>query len=388
MKLKAIIIGFLSLLILILVIWVWTTNRGATPTIIVGTSTESAGTLTTNFQRKTFYADGYHWVFYCNGSQILYTTSSDAQNWKAPTLVRAGGSSSGISIWYDENVHYAYAGGARGTPVLYRRGSIIGDRIQWEDERTVSEGFAEREYYNAYVTVDSHGYPWVSYLQIDVKGVGVPEDRSAYVVKAISTDGSTWNNPFRISQPITTTFWRTSILPFNNGRLYAIYATSIEVKGRLWNGSAWENEETITTTDLQQDYGYSAVSHNDNIHMVLLENQTNNILYFNRTSESGWSGGEIVQESQGPTSFPILTVDETNGNLYCFWIHNNVIYMKKCVGGAWESPPDTPFGTTFDSPMWVSSFYKVWNGKIGVAWLEGREKPFAVKYKFLEASSY
>src|SRR3990172_137973 len=147
-------------------------------------SSATAATVTASYQRKTFYANGYHWIFYSNGSQIFYTDSKDGASWKTPTFVRQGASSSGLSIWLDEslNVHYAYASGITGTPVVYRRGAIIDDEIEWQTEQTVVAGIANHEYYNGFCTLDSSGNPWVSYIQ-DNQGA-----HSSYAVKAASQD--------------------------------------------------------------------------------------------------------------------------------------------------------------------------------------------------------
>lgn len=380
MKRKTLIIitsGFLLLIVLVAYVWITSTNPKAEN---IATST-TAATITANYQRKTFYANDNHWIFYSNGSHILYTNSKDGINWKPSTVLREGASSSGISIWLDQNlnVHYAYASGITDTPVVYRKGLIINDEIQWQPEQQVTAGSAEHAWYNGFCTVDSSGYPWVSYIE-DYQGA-----HSSYAVKATSKDGTSWGNPTRIAEPISTaTFPRTSLFPLNNDEIYAIYATATGVNGRLWNGNNWENEETISTTSLQQDFGYSAVSDDNNVHLALLEAQTYNILYFERTPE-GWSAAATIQKNQDSSSLPILTVDQTTHKLYCFWTYNNVIYMEESI----DAIPSTPFGNSFGSIRTISSYYNVGDGKIGFAWVERPDpqvETFILKYRFLEIS--
>ena len=363
-------------------IWIWSTG---VKTGSAGSS-NTAAAITANYQRKTFYANSYHWIFYSNGTHILYTNSRDGSNWKPAAVVRNGVSSSGISIWYDGNVSvsYAYASGNPGEPVVFRAGLVANDEIQWRPEQTASAGKTNHEYYNGFCTTDSLGNPWVSYID-DYDG-----GHSSYAVKATSKDGTTWSNPVRIAEPIyMATYWRTSLLPLNNGEVYAIVASQNGVKGRLWDGNSWQEEETITTTGLQQDFGYSAISDTGDVHLVLLENQTYNILYFNRTPEQGCSSPVTVQENQDASSLPILTEDKSTRNLYCFWIYSNVIYMKQTASGNWENSASTPFGTSFDTLRVISSFYEVWGGKIGVARLERPDpkvESFVLKYNYVEVS--
>lgn len=348
-------------------------------TNVVGTSTTFAA-ISANHQRKAFYTNNYHWIFHCNGSHILHSTSGDGSCWSAPTVVRKGISSSGISVWYDENVHYIYASGAPSSPVVYRRGSIVGNKIEWENERTAVPGVEAHEYYNGYCIIDSNGYPWAAYIQND----GLYW--SSFVVRATCINGSSWNSPTRISES-TTRVARPSILPLNQGKVYAVCATTNEVKGRLWDGETWGAPENITKTNLAQDYGYSAISYNDNVHLVLLENRTNNILHFKRTLATGWHGETIIETRQTSISFPVLSIDKLTGNLYCFWLKNNTLCMKKCVDDAWESSHSNPFYRTFDSPRGITCFYQAWDNKIGVACLERLERVYRISYWFLTLPS-
>jgi hypothetical protein len=384
MKKKTLVVITGSLLILaalVAYIWVTSTNPNAER---IATST-TAATITASYQRKTFYTGGNHWVFYSDGFQISYTHSEDGVSWKTPTVIRDGASSSGLSVWLDKNlkVCYAYASGIGGYPVVYRTGSIAAGEIQWQPEQTVAAGIAGHEFYNGFCMVDGSGYPWVSYIE-DYQGI-----HSAYVVKATSIDGTTWDNSTKIAELTSTpSFPRTSLLPLGNDEVYAIYPTETGIKGRLFSGKVWEHEEIIATVTLQQDFGYSAVSNGDNVHLTLLENQTHDILYFERTSQ-GWSQAVTLQGSQDSSSFPVLTVDETTHDLYCFWTYNNIIYLKEAVNGKWQTSLSTPFGQSFGPIRSVSSYYKVWDGKIGLAWVERpnvQVETFDLKYRFLETS--
>lgn len=379
MKRKKLLIIFFSILVLFSFVLLWLFNKSGMPSI-VGTSTTVA-TITTNFQRKSFYANGYHWIFYCNGSHILYTASSDGSNWKTPTVVRADISSSSMSVWYDGNVHYAYA--SHNNPVIYRRGSIYGDRIEWEAERIAVPAVPGLTCTNGYTLIDSDGYPWVAYMQYDdLYWVG-------RVAKATARDGSTWAAPHRIFESTTPYMptWRISVLPLENGKLLAIYTSTIGVKAKLWNGSAWGTEENVTAAHLAQDYGFSAVSYNNDVQLALLEDETYNILYFKRTIGTGWNQEEIIQRNQSSLSFPVLCIDEPTRNLYCFWTYKNAVYMKKYVSGIWKDSSSSPFGTTSNTLRSISCFYKTWNRKVGVAWLEKLGmSSFRLKYQFLDVS--
>ena len=522
-------------------------------------------TISTNFQRKTFFANGYFWLFYCNGSHILYSASPDGQVWSESTVVQEGISSSGLSVWYDGEVHYAYASAVPGDSLVYKKGNINANKIQWSPEQTavpgvkattffftnqqengnlwllsgirtansdestsimsgkqasgnfflaqpgqevrtstgtslptnctgkgwrtqplsmlVSEGtwqfslrlvnldqeghsgnicvriwksanadlsgaialtdwvesskitfssespeiekmmwvpvpnadfknefmFVELgwkvesagssdssgvkfqcsvasqimtttyEYYNGFCVLDSNGYPWIGYYRND----GYYWEPC--VVQANSTDGTAWNSAVKLSEPSVVTR-RTCILPLTSGKVYAIYSGIDEIMGRLWNGANWEAEEKIAATNQVQEYGFSAVSYEDRVYLALLENSTSNILFLTRSPSSGWQQ-QVMQANQDSGSFPILSIDKNQGNVYCFWLYGNTLHMKSYLNGSWEENNKTPFGATFKVPRGISCFYQVWDGKIGIAWIEKPADLFILKYGFVEIQS-
>jgi hypothetical protein len=56
-------------------------------------------------QSKTFYANGQYWLFYDNGSSVLYTKTRDATSWSSPSVIGMGVSSgSGFALYYSSGV--------------------------------------------------------------------------------------------------------------------------------------------------------------------------------------------------------------------------------------------------------------------------------------------
>lgn len=86
--------------------------------------TETYSTISTIYQRKTFFADGYYWLFYCNGTHLLYVTSSNGSDWSAPTAMMRLTSASALSLWYDGKIHYALAPGSEGSPLSTKKGVL------------------------------------------------------------------------------------------------------------------------------------------------------------------------------------------------------------------------------------------------------------------------
>jgi hypothetical protein len=319
-------------------------------------------TVSTIYQRKTFFADGYCWVFYCNGTHFLYTTSSDGLNWRTPTVLMLLSSASAVSLWYNGEVHYALASGRIGEPVVYRKGEIMGNNIVWSDQQIAIQGTTTYEYYNGYCTVDSDGHPWVSCMCYD----GENHFWTAQVARANSTNGEIWGSPMQLSNGSFFPL-RTCILPLPEARIYAISVSEVKVEGRLWNGTEWQHVETITNQIPTQDYGYSAVTLNNEIHLALLQSMTNDILYYQRYANGSWSE-TLVEVGQGTISFPVLSADPPRNILYCTWIKDGALQLRKKESGNWVKVAEVNLALI--SPQALSCFYYVSDEKIGVALLE------------------
>jgi hypothetical protein len=320
---------------------------------------DTYATISTIYQRKTFFANGNYWIFYCNGSRLLYATSLDGLNWNPPTVMSEGSSASAVSLWYDGNIHYALASGILGESVVYRKGTVIGNSVSWSDQKVAIQGIATCRYYNGFCIIDSEGRPWVSCICDD--GISY----TSQVARSNSTNGELWSQPMNLSS--SSLPLRTTILPLPEARIFAIYVSEIKVEGRLWNGTAWQQVESITDQSPASDYGYSAVSLNDEVHLALLQNTTNNVLYYRRLTNGTWRE-TLIEAGQDTISFPVLSEDPSKNALYCIWIQDSGIQLRKRENESWIKVEIDNFALT--SPTALSSFYEVNDGKIGLALLE------------------
>ncbi|MDA4115293.1 MAG: hypothetical protein OK442_01905, partial [Thaumarchaeota archaeon] len=93
------------------------------------TVAESANGYPTTWdqQRKTCYSDGLYWLFYSDGTDLVYVSSADGVSWSAPRVVRPSVAGLQDSIWCDssDHVYYAYADAdALADGFLYRYGAL------------------------------------------------------------------------------------------------------------------------------------------------------------------------------------------------------------------------------------------------------------------------
>jgi len=361
---------------------------------LVGTSTSSYATYFP-FQRKSFYANGRFWVFYSDGTNMVYRTSTDGSTWTVATTVRACTEGYMFSVWFDGTyLHYAYASQVAADPILYRRGTPNSDgTITWSAlEQTAVAGATGITYYFPFVSV-SNGYAWIGYRRYDGTYY------YPYVTKSGANDG-TWTTASGFPYQLSTTsnnYWYVSIIPLAAGKMLAVYAyDGATVKAKRWDGSAWGTEKTTTSAILFGQY-HSAVAQGDDVHIVFLKSTGYDILYVKYTYATDSFGTEVtVKAGATSASAPALNIDSTN-KLYCFWATkttgtpagataNHIYYQTSTDGGAtWSATTDW-----IDESIEVlylanrlTCFYKQYDNYIGLEYMTKTASPYNVRFDFL-----
>jgi hypothetical protein len=359
-----------------------------TPSTIV-TYTQNVTTLEA-YQRKIFYAHGKYWVFYPE-AEIKFRTSIDGVTWSAATVVCTGGPDGGVfSTWYDGTyVHYVRSTGIPTESLLYRRGRPNPDgTITWStpDEQTVIEVSPDlNALHEPFVTVDSAGYPWIGYRW------GTDGDRWPNCTKS-SLNNGTWqtdtNFPYQLS-PLSRANWAVSIVPLTQQKVYAVYLSIgyLEplgaVRGRLWNGTDFEPEELIAPATIsgRTRFAHSVVARENDVYLTFLNISTpNQILFYNRTYSSGWSPQETVQSDVPSTSFPVLSINSSTTDFYCFWADNDTIYYKKRVNGYWDADATAWLNELNMREDSLSCSYQAWSSRIGLYWVRGVPYTFDIRF--------
>jgi len=380
-----------SLFSLVLLVSLIQTVQAILPST-VGTSTV-ADAVSLPFQRKSFYANGLFWVFYSNGSYMVYRTSTDGSTWSSATTVRACTNGYYFSIWFDGTyLHYAYA---TATSIYYRRGTPNSDgTITWSAaEQTVSTTFNKANY--PMISVDSNGYVWIGYR--DFTGTYY----CPYVIKSGNNDGTWGTTPTGFPYQLSTTSnsnWKVSIVPLTSGKMLAVYAyDGATVKAKRWDGSAW-GSEVATTSATIGGCCHSAVAQGDDVHLTFLKSTGYDILYVKYTYSSNSFGTETtLQADASQYSVPVLSIDTATNGLYVFaatkttntpsgWTANHIYYKKYTASsGTWGSWIDWIDESTeaLYYAYTLTCFYQSYGSKVGLEYVTKTQSPFNVKFESL-----
>ena len=342
----------------------------------VGSSTNPFASSTSSL-RKSFFQDGYYWTFFHNGSKTVYSSSSDGISWSSPTFCTNGSIAGAyFSTWSnDSSVHYVLSYGGK---LYYRLGSFSSGSINWVTTEqivaSVSGGYVS-------ICVDSSNYPIIAYLNNTAQ--------KPYAIKSEWNNGS-WSTetgfPYKLTD--TTGFWGVVVVPLSHNRVYTIFGkTATVLKGRLYNGSAWETEDVISASSVDSPEAISATVYNDMIHFVF-KSQVD-INYLSRDNSTGWSGETTLESSVGAYSFPVISCD--GEKLFVFWVDGTqiqssyaypTIYFKTYLFGSWTTRQ------VYDSPSsgvnrgTLTTFYEKTSHKLGLLYTSGTSSPYNLQFDY------
>lgn len=383
-------------------------------TIAEDTFVNRQGSITHAFQRKGFVAQDRYWLVYMDSCAegFFYSSSDDGTNWDDPVFILNGetglswpnypiegsNESDELNVTFDgtyahfvyvwnRNIPDALEPGASSNNIWYRRGVPNSDgTITWSSDWTVAlarnnttvKGYAS-------ITTDTDGYPWISYWEsagiytYENSNYATPDGTwNEMVIKSTTKDGSfTASTPYELKH--NAQYRATgALVQLTEDKLYWVGIGEIQspkVIGRLWNGSSWGNEETIST-DAYGVYRFSLVQYGDVVQLAWLSNDKAKIYHATRT-ESGWST-PITIVSGIPTTYAsslTLSVNRVTGDLYLFYPdydENHIYYCEfDYAEGEWGEPidfVDESFqGIAKDYlSTHLGSYQDIRNGKLGI----------------------
>jgi hypothetical protein len=360
---------------------------------IVGTSTTASATEEPT-QRKAFFANERYWVFYSDGTNFVYSSSIDGETWDTPTTIRPATAGYRCSIFFNGTyVYYAVSQPTLGTALVFRQGAPNSTGgITWlADEQIAVAGETGIMYRDPMIAVDSEGYALIGYKRYNnTDGTTYP-----WITKSGDNNG-TWGRtpspfPYQLNSTYSAASWNYAIAPLTDRKFYVTYGHSkARMYGRLYDGTNMGDMETVTSSKVGQTWSHSTVNQGDHVHMVFKKAFTHELIYINRTYGSGWGSEEEIQSATATDVSPVLSIDKSTNDLYCFWSNNNRIYYKKRSGSLWDPSATDWIDESLESLTGVGKntcFYKSYEGKIGFVYMTGTSSPYRVKFEYIDVDS-
>lgn len=295
-------------------------------------------------QRKVFFMAGRLWVFYSDGRDAVFRSSTDGIHWNAPTVFGKGGHyGHRFGCWFDGTyLHYALCTAALGADVFYRRGMPATDgTITWTaGEQIAYNTPPDKNVMYPKIMVDSKGYPWISFMELVYQEPNAPP-YDALVLKSSTNDG-TWKTEYSFPFPLV----KQKMVPgypdpvgvaLTNGKtlwFYNIHLNGNDIyASRIWNGHTWEVEEVVVNPGSPYSF-FNVVADGDDVHVV---HGAGTIQYQKRTWGTGWGEAfRISNSASGHTSITYISPD----NVIVTWLDlsNNEVCYREMSKGTWLPP--------------------------------------------------
>jgi hypothetical protein len=275
---------------------------------IVVNSTGDRTYFESSYLQTSFQAKGLIWLFYEDSRStcehltgcMFYTTSTNGTHWASPTKVPVHITDSdfsvytnGTSVFYVRYNETSYDSNC-GRNIQFGLGTLnTSGAITWHPERTVATGAANRAYPDDEITVDSNGQVWIAYL-IDNKSAcgGTGTERPQIIHSAGTNYGSWLGNTTLCVAACHSLNWHIELVSIGAGEIYSLYwITRYGIHGRLYNGTFWNAEETISTdvTDVNNWLFNTGTS----IYAIYFDNITETYNFGTRSTTGAWTGNLI-----------------------------------------------------------------------------------------------
>ena len=323
----------------------------------VGTSTTTYIVADQN-QRKAFYANGRHWLFWADGANLVFDTSLNGVAWTgAPTslgTLRAK-EAEFSDIYIDSTTSKLYlAINHDAVDLRFRQGTAEADgTITWDAVEQVAVNAASSF---PSIGVDSGGVVYIAYqLNGDTKG---------YVTRNDNLDG-TWSTtagfPYKLSDTLNQS--RFALRPIGSNMLCMYAPLGAVIKAALYtNGAGWGAEETATTST----GAFWSTTTINNVTYVTLRTGGGSTIYVTRTAAGVWSGETqivaaervvlvISDETEDVGWFVYRSGHETNAT--------DIVY-KRIINGTVDALATTWFAQGAVPAVWSLTSSPLVNGNV------------------------
>lgn len=358
--------------------------------VVIDTSTDTgAFTNFSGMEDKTFIANGRIWVFWYDGTNMVWSSSSDnGTNWEAKATLRANASHMELALACDSDnntVQYAYSEqSAAANPIYYRSGDLNTDgTITWRAaEQTAVAGVALKYYISLSIETLSTDEPVIMYIYASGTTWGVP------TVSMSSTENGTWTTGGGYPKTLNAAHGSarvTRIAPFSTGTFYCLWVFSGSLRG-MYNaigGAGWDADSSTVQTSIDTNLvGFHdlVVADDDSLRILTSEDTTHHIRYSDRDYATGtWSSSiEIDLSVSSGITRPTLSVLSDN---------NMIVYGCKTTKHYYTMYKDGVWGTQVE---WFSSAATItWQNapefnttnKWYVIYSEGNASPYNIMFE-------
>lgn len=363
-----------------------------TSTLSTPSTTTSAAASSTDAQRKSFYCLGRYWVFYSDGTNEVYRSSTDGSTWSAATTVTAGTSGTYLATWADcanSKLYYAFANG--GTTVTEDRGTLSsGGTVTW-DYAARSFTPAELQPSDPAVALDSSGNEFIA---IDSVHGGKPAVKGNHIevwecANAASTTGTcTWSSTQDLlvnadSAGIDSLY--PALVSVGSAELGLVYNTAAGTASgpvgiQTWSGSAWSTE--VTTTSSYNILEYSVTAIGSTVHFAGVTS-AGTVVYWSCAYPCGSAPTESTLSSATTNSNAVIESDGSTELVVAYGgsgASTTLSYvMSDSSGATWSAAAVLAASDSVNAGGVLSGSYSEGNNAYQFVWTSAGSSPYNLR---------
>lgn len=348
-------------------------NEATATTWIVSTDPrwESSGE-----QRVTYFDGTRNWMFYYDGANILYRSSSDnGVTWSASASTGSGSLASNSYLGAYGEGNTVLVSGSSTTGAFTKKGTISGSTISWSSPVTVfgvSGTNAGQQYYSSFEKVGSK-----LFLGFNV----ITKGKNVGNVYESSNVGDTWSSSTSLysnqAQPGIV-----GVAKYATSKTVAIYASYAdgEFKYKTHSGTSWSSGQPQSTSGA----GLTANALKTNAFSITSDGTCAWIGYVQSNA-----GGVLksMKFCDGAITFPATSITGINtqptisaigSDIHLSYVRNNIINKIKNTSGTWGTETQ-PFGTAFNSVCCLHAA-KTATSSAPMVFREGASSPFILRF--------
>src|SRR4030043_383427 len=243
----------------------------------IGTSTVLAA-IQWSSQRHIFRANGRSWVFYRDGTNIVWRTSTDHGSWSSAQTMRSSvsGDANRFSVYHDGTyIHYAYTDESYTGDLTFLNGAV---------------GYRRG-------TTDSSGN--ISWTAAEQAALAQTTDYGRWQVVPVGLSGNSYYVTYG----------------FNSGTLY---------------GMKYGGAEAQISTITYGDYTSVCKDSSDNVYISYVRSSQG----YSRKYSSSLEAEKTISSGSAPT---VLTCLESSGTVWAFYYYDVAIRYRSFDGSTWST---------------------------------------------------
>jgi len=308
-------------------------NATATKPVTVGMSIQGSATNSSS-QRKTFVASGLRWVFYTDGQNLVYQTSSGNASWSIPPTVVRDNVQRGWFFTLAQNgttlfvVVAATDGSTNG--VEFMKGTMnVDGTISWSVQESFPYSGVGSDVPS--FALDSAGNPWIAVDALN---------GSCRNIEAFKDTGGLWSQVYELGS--FANYARPLLVPLADGKMAIEILTETPVARQVVvvtspdGGATWS---TPIATSPDEMLTLSAVSIGDTIYSVTTDEGGHVYLWSYAYGDTAFGGPVAIANWTGSLEGDASITTDGSNLVVAYSSATSVSFLTSPdLGGTWTAP--------------------------------------------------